>query len=159
MISLRELKIGRSSLLGLASLLWSIGLVSAQVPPAPAHLIVHMLDYVAVDYPECVQDGVVLDQAEYDEQLEFAQQVRTMLDQLPTHRDRTSLLRLADELINGIQGKRPGLEVAALAQAAALVNHSRLRCRGGPQASSRFAHRCSPLSSPMRCLPWSRRPR
>ena len=116
MISLRELKIGRSSLLGLASLLWSIGLVSAQVPPAPAHLIVHMLDYVAVDYPECVQDGVVLDQAEYDEQLEFAQQVRTMLDQLPTHRDRTSLLRLADELINGIQGKRPGFEVSTLAQ-------------------------------------------
>jgi high-affinity iron transporter len=116
MVSLRELRIGRSSLLGLASLLWSIGLVSAQAPPAPAHLIVHMLDYVAVDYPECVRDGVVLDQAEYDEQLEFAQQVRTMLDQLPTHRDRISLLRLSDELINRVQGKRPGLEVAALAQ-------------------------------------------
>ena len=101
-----HLTIGRSSLVGLASLLWSIGLVTAQVPPGPAHLIVHLLDYVAVDYPEFVHDGMVLDQAEYDEQLEFAQQVRTMFAQLPAYPDRANLLRLADELINGIQGKR-----------------------------------------------------
>src|SRR5919108_138842 len=110
------LKIGMSSLLGLASLFWSIALAGAQAPAAPAHIIVHMLDYVAVDYPEFVQDGVVLDQAEYDEQLEFAEHVRTMLDQLPTQPDKASLIHLADELINGIQGKRSGSEVATLAQ-------------------------------------------
>ena len=109
-------KLGLSSLLGLAALLWSIDPVMAQTPPEPVHIILHLLDYVAVDYPEFVQDGVVLDQAEYDEQLEFSQQVRTMLSHLSTHPDKAHLLRLADELISAIQGQRPGVEVSALAQ-------------------------------------------
>jgi high-affinity iron transporter len=66
-------KLGLSSLLGLTFLLWSLGPVLAQAPPEPVHIIVHLLDYVTVDYPEFVQAGVVLDQAEYDEQLEFSQ--------------------------------------------------------------------------------------
>jgi high-affinity iron transporter len=110
------LKIGTSSVLGLASLLWSISLASAQAPPEQAHIILQMLDYVAVDYPEFVQNGVVLNQAEYNEQLEFSQQVRTMVDQLPAHQDKASLLHLAEQLIGGVQGKRLGPEVAALAQ-------------------------------------------
>jgi high-affinity iron transporter len=116
MMSSFVLKIGMSSLLGLASLLWNIGPATAQAPPEPAHITVHMLDYIAVDYPEFVQDGVVLDQAEYDEQLEFSQQVRMMLDHLSVHPDKPNLLHLANELISGIQGKRPGLEVTTLAQ-------------------------------------------
>jgi high-affinity iron transporter len=77
--------------------------------------ILHMLDYVAVDYPEFVQDGNVLDQAEYDEQLEFSQQVRTMLDQLPAHPDMPALRHQGEQLVTDIQGKQPGPEVAALA--------------------------------------------
>jgi high-affinity iron transporter len=110
------LKIGTSSVFGLASLLWSISLPSAQAPPEQAHIILQMLDYVSVDYPEFVQDGIVLNSAEYDEQLEFTQQAREMLDQLPTHRDKPSLIRLAEQVISEVQSKRPGPEVAALAQ-------------------------------------------
>src|SRR5262245_12092576 len=110
------LKIGTSSVLGLASLLWSISLLSAQAPPEQAHIILQMLDYVAVDYSEFVQDGVVLNEAEYNEQLAFSQQVRRMVDQLPAHRDKATLLRLAEQLISGVQDKRPGPEVAASAQ-------------------------------------------
>src|SRR5262245_3367915 len=40
-------------LLVLPYLLWSVALVVAQVTPEPVQLILHMLDYVAVDYPEC----------------------------------------------------------------------------------------------------------
>jgi high-affinity iron transporter len=116
MIRFLDSECGLSSLLGLAVLFWSVDLVTAQVPPGPAHLIVHLLDYVAVDYPEFVQDGVVLDQAEYDEQLEFAQQVRDTVSQLAAHPDKPNLLHLADELISAIQGRRPGAEVTALAQ-------------------------------------------
>ena len=116
MIRSLVLKICMSSLLGLASLLWSISLASAQAPPEQAQIILQMLDYVTVDYPEFVQDGAVLNQAEYDEQLEFSQQARTMLDQLPAHPDKASLLHLAEQVVSGIQGKRPGPEVAALAQ-------------------------------------------
>src|SRR5919108_4513371 len=116
MIRSGVLKIGMPSLLGLASVLWSISLASAQAPPEQAHVILQMLDYVAVDYPEFVQDGVVLNQTEYDEQIEFSQQALTMLDQLPAHPDKASLLRLAEQVVSGIQDKRPGPEVAALAQ-------------------------------------------
>jgi high-affinity iron transporter len=116
MIGSRILKIGVASLLGLTSLLWSTSLGMAQAPPEPAQIAVHMLDYIAVDYPEFVQDGVVLDQGEYDEQVEFAEHVRTMLDQLPTRPNKASLIGLADELISGIQAKRSGPEIATLAQ-------------------------------------------
>lgn len=102
-------------LLGLASLLWIVGLAAAQGTPERAQTILHMLDYVAVDYPEFVQDGTVLDQAEYNEQVAFSQQVRTMLNQLPAHSDKPGLLRQAEQLIARIQDKRPGPEVAALA--------------------------------------------
>src|ERR671924_1809646 len=116
MIGSGVLKIGMPSLLGLASLLWSITLASAQAPAEQAHVILQMLDYVAVDYPEFVQDGVVLNQTEYDEQIEFSQQALTMLDQLPAHPDKASLLHLAEQVVSGIQDRRPGPEVTALAQ-------------------------------------------
>jgi high-affinity iron transporter len=109
MISMFLCKISHASPLGLAALLWIIGLAGAQASLEPAQIILHMLDYIAVDYPEFVQNGIVLDQAEYDEQVEFSQQARTMLDQLPTHPEKTNLLRLAEELRSGIQNKRPGL--------------------------------------------------
>jgi high-affinity iron transporter len=87
-----------------------------QAGPEPAPMILHMLDYVAVDYPEFVQDGTVLDQGEYDEQLDFSQQVRTMLDQLAPHPDKDEMLRQADQLVALVRQKAPGAEVAALAQ-------------------------------------------
>ena len=74
-----------------------------------------MLDYMAVDYPEFVQEGVVLDEAEYKEQVEFSQQVQSMLTQLPAHPDQPDLLHQAAQLIALIQAKSPGPEVAALA--------------------------------------------
>jgi hypothetical protein len=48
---------------GLVSLLWIVGLAAAQSPPEHTQMILHMLDYMAVEYPEFVQDGTVLDQA------------------------------------------------------------------------------------------------
>jgi high-affinity iron transporter len=109
-------KFGGIALPGLLSLLWIVGLAAAQSPPEQAQMILHMLDYMAVEYPEFVQDGTVLDQAEYDEQIEFSQQVRTMLDQLPDHANKPHLIRQVERLIKQIQDKGPGLEVTALAQ-------------------------------------------
>jgi high-affinity iron transporter len=104
------------SMLVLPALLWSVAPAAAQTAPEQAQLILHMLDYVAVDYPEFVQDGTVLDQTEYDEQVEFSQQVRALLEQLPTHADTSALLRQAEQLVALIQDKRPGSEVSALSQ-------------------------------------------
>jgi high-affinity iron transporter len=91
-------------------------LAIAQAAPEQTQLILHLLDYVAVDYPQCVQDGTVLDQPEYDEQVEFAQQVHTLLDQLPVHSAQSSLISQTEQLVALIQNKRPGSEVSTLAQ-------------------------------------------
>src|SRR5262245_6565048 len=103
------------SMLGLVMFVWSVRLAGAQATPEQAQLILHLLDYVAVDYPQCVQDGTVLDQSEYDEQVEFSHQVRTLLDQLPAHSTQANLLSQTEQLIALIQDKRPGPEVSALA--------------------------------------------
>lgn len=79
-----------------------------------AQTIVHMLDYVGVDYPEFVQDGEVLDADEYAEQREFATQVITLLGQLPAVPSQPALLERARELLARIDAKAPGSEVSAL---------------------------------------------
>jgi hypothetical protein len=62
-----------------------------------------------------VQDGTVLDQSEYDEQVEFSQQVRALLHQLSAHAAQSGLLSQAEQLVTLIQGRRLGPEVSALA--------------------------------------------
>ena len=42
----------------------------------PGPLILHILDYVAADYPGAVKAGKVLDEGEYKEQVEFTTQAR-----------------------------------------------------------------------------------
>jgi high-affinity iron transporter len=101
--------------MALTCLLWYAAAAGAPGTPEQAPLILHMLDYMAVDYPEFVQEGVVLDEAEYKEQVEFSQQVQSMLTQLPAHPDQPDLLHQATQLIALIQAKSPGPEVAALA--------------------------------------------
>lgn len=80
-----------------------------------AQTIVHMLDYVGVDYPEFVQDGKILDAAEYDEQREFATQVIALLGQLPAVPRQPELLDRARELLAKIDARAPGSEVSAQA--------------------------------------------
>src|SRR5688572_27608800 len=70
--------------------------------------IVHLLDYVAVDYPEFVKDGQVLDEAEYKEQLEFVGQAIASLEQLPDQPARARLLEQARALLAQVQAKAPG---------------------------------------------------
>ena len=44
-----------------------------------------------MDYPGAVKDGKVLDQGEYDEQVEFATSVRGMIAGLPARPERAAL--------------------------------------------------------------------
>jgi high-affinity iron transporter len=79
-----------------------------------AQTIVHMLDYMSVDYPEFVKDGKVLDEAEYKEQQEFSGQVIVLLGKLPEVPQRAELLKQAAALKALIDAKAPGAEVAKL---------------------------------------------
>jgi high-affinity iron transporter len=81
----------------------------------PAQVLLHLLDYIAVDYPEFVKDGKILDQAEYDEQVEFAARARELLRDLPSKSESAALVSGAESLQRAIVDKRPGPEVAALA--------------------------------------------
>ncbi|HSW25230.1 MAG TPA: FTR1 family protein [Burkholderiaceae bacterium] len=84
-----------------------------------AQTVIHMLDYVGVDYPETVKDGAVQDAGEYQEQREFAAQVLALLQQLPKVNGTDGLTQQAQALVGRIDAKAPGAEVAALARALA----------------------------------------
>ena len=112
-----------SGVLGLSIFLWPMTLAIAQATPEQAQLILHLLDYVAVDYPQFVQDGTVLDQSEYDEQIEFAQQVRTLLDQLPVH---SASPASAVRRSNSSRSFRTSVQVRGACPSAPLAYHPRL---------------------------------
>ncbi len=78
-----------------------------------ARTALHLLDYIGADYPEFVQAGVVLDEAEYQEQLEFAAQVTTLLPGLPERPERARLIGDAGALLQLIQARGPEAGVAA----------------------------------------------
>ncbi len=55
---------------------------------ADPQALLHLLDYIGVDYPNTVQDGKVTNPTEYAEQREFAQRVATQVGQLPAGKAR-----------------------------------------------------------------------
>ncbi len=102
----------------------------AESPPAAksdwqtsAQLIIGALDYVAIDYPEAVQAGTVINTAEYAEQREFLATVNELLLSLPSRAARQSLLSQAQELATLVDDRAPSEQVASGASrlAAALI--------------------------------------
>jgi high-affinity iron transporter len=84
---------------------------------ASPQTVVHLLDYIGVDYPEFVRAGKVLDEAEYKEQQEFAREVRALLVAAPATPARGELLKAADALAERIDARAPGAEIAERASA------------------------------------------
>lgn len=84
-----------------------------------AQTVIHMLDYVSVDYPGTVKDGAVQDAGEYREQGEFATQVLALLEQMPPVAGSQGLLQKARELIGRIDAKAQGAEVSTAARSLA----------------------------------------
>lgn len=80
-----------------------------------AQTVIHLLDYVGVDYPEFVKDGKVLDEAEYLEQKEFATQSLALLQQLPEAPGKAATVERARQLLARVEAKAAGAEVSAFA--------------------------------------------
>ena len=80
-----------------------------------AQTIVHMLDYVGVDYPESVQNGQVIKSEEYAEQHDFAVQALTLLGQLSAVPEQDVLVKQARELVTQIEAKASGDMISTLA--------------------------------------------
>jgi high-affinity iron transporter len=84
-------------------------------PTRRAQTILHMLDYVAGDYPETVKDGQIVDDSEYKEQIDFITQAVTMLGELPVRADQAALVVQARRLLALIEAKGSAKDVARLA--------------------------------------------
>src|SRR4029450_1096451 len=81
----------------------------------PAATILHLLDYVAVDYPEAVKDGQVVAEAELKEQIDFVTQAIAMLGALPDPPERAALAARARQLLALIEARGPAADVARVA--------------------------------------------
>ncbi len=108
-----------------------------------AQTIVHMLDYVSVDYPDTVKGGTVTDEGEYQEQREFAGQVQSLLAQLPAVAGKEALLRDAQALAARIDAKAPGGEVTGLARALAAAVVQRYQLLVAPRQAPDLAKAAS----------------
>ena len=89
--------------------------IAALTDDEKAQTIVHMLDYVGVDYAQTVQNGQVINPEEYGEQREFAGQVITLLGELPATPEQAMLLQQARGLLTRIEAKVSGSEISTLA--------------------------------------------
>ncbi|HZF93838.1 MAG TPA: FTR1 family protein [Allosphingosinicella sp.] len=75
-----------------------------------------LLDYVAVDYPEAVRGGAVVNEAEYAEMTEFSASVRERIGGLPDHQAKPALVAQADALRRAIAARAPPERIAESAR-------------------------------------------
>lgn len=78
-----------------------------------AQTILHLLDYIGVDYPEAVEAGKVKNEDEYKEMLEFTAQVRSRVKALPENPRKSELLSQSGRLVDLVERKSPASEVAS----------------------------------------------
>jgi len=81
-----------------------------------AQTILHMLDYLSVDYGGSVLFGRVLNEREYREQSEFAVASVKQLALLPSNPSQEALVKEAQEIARNVQLKAPAEQVGASAQ-------------------------------------------
>lgn len=112
-------------LLGLALLLLSLGCLLFAFDPTPAdaeentspRLLVHLLDYLAKDYPGAVSLGRVLDEGEYREQVEFSATALAAGESLPETSGDSEVGSGLRRLRNLVSAKADPEAVSALARA------------------------------------------
>jgi len=90
--------------------------LAASTDDEKAQTIVHMLDYLGVDYAQTVQDGWVINREEYTEQREFAAQVITLLGELSAAPEQAMLLQQARALLDRIEAKASSSEISTFAE-------------------------------------------
>lgn len=104
-------------LAALVILLFGVAALAQGTPPAQTAW--RLLDYIAVDYGEAVENGRVVNAAEYAEMAEFSASARALIGELPPTPVRASLLRNAAGLEATIAAKGSPTKVANLARALA----------------------------------------
>lgn len=78
--------------------------------------VIHLLSYISLDYSEAVLDGYVIDQFEYDEQVEFSNQAYILIQSGAFLGDEEqSILEETKELITSIDKKLPEFIISNIA--------------------------------------------
>lgn len=100
-----------------AALVLLMPAVSPATETDPSQRLLQMLDYIGVDYPPTVLDGEVIDEVEYAEMLEFSGEVLNLLNKLPAHENKASMLATGADIQRGINQRVVGDEISRLTQA------------------------------------------
>jgi high-affinity iron transporter len=77
-----------------------------------AQTVLHLLDYIGVDYAGAVADGKITNADEYAEMREFAAQTKTLLSTLPKKESAPALLAAAEILVKSIADKASPTDIA-----------------------------------------------
>lgn len=89
--------------------------VQAQAP-VEAGKALHLLDYLAADYPLTVHDGKVVDTRQYREQLNRTGELSELLQGLPAHAEQAALEQQVQRLRHAMQQYQDGAAVARQAR-------------------------------------------
>jgi len=100
-------------LLGVIALLLFTALASAAQGP---EMVLHLLDYIRVDYPATVKDRHVINADEYGEMKEFSTQVLELTRTLETKPVTPQLLEQASQLQLAIEQRLPPRQIETLVQ-------------------------------------------
>ena len=85
--------------------------VSANSPEGASQAL-HLIDYIGADYPPTVENGKVIDETEYREQLEFLTVLKGLIEGLPERPERAELARGVNVLQAAIEQREDGTAVA-----------------------------------------------
>jgi len=105
----------RFSGLMLAFMMLALPLRAALAQDETAGRLVHLLDYIGVDYGGAVVDGAVASDTEFAEMQEFTASAVELMDHLPQKPGHDALVAQAAALRSAVLGKAPATEVAQLA--------------------------------------------
>ncbi|MHC8413699.1 FTR1 family protein [Pseudomonas sp. Hz4] len=94
--------------------LCSFNLLADTVEGAPQAL--HLLDYIGADYPETVRAGKVIDESEYQEQLEFIKALQGLIAAMPAKPEKAGLEQGVSTLRNAIAARQDGADVGRQAR-------------------------------------------
>lgn len=92
----------------------SFNLLADTVDGAPKAL--HLLDYIGADYPATVEDGKVIDDSEYREQVEFLGVLQGLIADLPAKPEKAELEQGIASLRKAVDERVDGNQVARLAR-------------------------------------------
>ena len=80
--------------------------------PEGASQALHLIDYIGADYPPTVENGKVIDETEYREQLEFLAVLKGLIADLPQRPEHDELVQGVNALQTAIEKREDGTAVA-----------------------------------------------